>query len=137
YIINITLISQYTILPYTTLFRYVKGLQKIFGTKKENKNIKLQIEEGEIFGLLGPSGARKTTMIKMLTGELNKTSGEIQVLGKQPSEFHTSAFKSQIGILSDNSALYERLTVFDNLKLFASLYGAPLERIDEILKMMD
>jgi len=76
-------------------------------------------------------------MIKMLTGELNKTSGEIQVLGKQPAEFHTSEFKSQIGILSDNSTLYERLTVFDNLKLFASLYGAPMERIDEILQMMD
>jgi len=115
----------------------VNELQKLFGKKTAIKNIDLHIEEGEIFGLLGPSGAGKTTMIKMLTGELNKTSGEIQVLGKQPSEFHTSAFKSQIGILSDNSALYERLTVFDNLKLFASLYGAPLERIDEILKMMD
>src|SRR5699024_11439780 len=87
--------------------------------------------------ILRRSGAWKKTMIKMITGELNKTSGEIQVLGKQPSKFHTSAFKSQIGILSDNSALYERLTVFDNLKLFASLYGAPLERIDEILNMMD
>lgn len=115
----------------------VNGLQKLFGKKTAIKNIDLHIEEGEIFGLLGPSGAGKTTMIKMLTGELNKTSGEIQVLGKQPSEFHTSEFKSQIGILSDNSALYERLTVFDNLKLFASLYGAPLERIDEILNMMD
>ena len=115
----------------------VKGLQKVFGTKTAIKNIDLQIEEGEIFGLLGPSGAGKTTMIKMLTGELNKTGGEIQVLGKQPAAFHTSEFKSQIGILSDNSALYERLTVFDNLKLFASLYGAPMERIDEILKMMD
>src|SRR5699024_1822564 len=115
----------------------VNGLQKLFGKKIAIKNIDLHIEEGEIFGLLGPSGAGKTTMIKMLTGEVNKTSGEIQVLGKQPSEFHTSAFKSQIGIISDNNALYERLTVFDNLKLFASLYGAPLERIDEILKMMD
>lgn len=115
----------------------VNGLQKVFGKKTAIKNIDLHIEEGEIFGLLGPSGAGKTTMIKMLTGELNKTGGEIQVLGKRPSEFNTSEFKSQIGILSDNSALYERLTVFDNLKLFASLYGAPLERIDEILKMMD
>lgn len=115
----------------------VNGLQKTFGKKTAIKNIDLQIEEGEIFGLLGPSGAGKTTMIKMLTGELNRTKGDIQVLGKKPSEFNTSTFKSQIGILSDNSALYERLTVYDNLKLFASLYGAPLERIDEVLQMMD
>lgn len=115
----------------------VNGLQKTFGKKTAIKSIDLQIEEGEIFGLLGPSGAGKTTMIKMLTGELNKTAGQIEVLGKKPSEFNTSAFKSQIGILSDNSALYERLTVYDNLKLFASLYGAPLERIDEVLEVLD
>src|SRR5699024_12352402 len=63
----------------------MNGLQKLFGKKTAIKNIDLHIEEGEIFGLLGPSGAGKTMMIKMLTGELNKTSGEIQVLGKQPS----------------------------------------------------
>src|SRR5690625_1557329 len=115
----------------------VKGLKKVFGNKTAIQDVDLQIVEGEIFGLLGPSGAGKTTMIKMLTGELDKTAGDIRVLGMEPARFHTIDFKSQIGILSDNSALYERLTVYDNLKLFATLYGAPLSRIEEILKMMD
>jgi len=114
----------------------VNGLQKVFGKKTAIADVNLQIAEGEIFGLLGPSGAGKTTMIKMLTGELNKTAGDIQVLGMEPTKFHTNAFKAQIGILSDNSALYERLTVYDNLKLFAKLYEAPLSRIDETLEMV-
>src|SRR5690625_6473200 len=54
----------------------VNGLQKVFGKNSAIKNIDLQIVEGEIFGLLGPSGAGKTTMIKMLTGELDKTAGD-------------------------------------------------------------
>lgn len=112
-------------------------ITKNFGTKTAIADISLQIKEGEIFGLLGPSGAGKTTMIKMLTGELNKTAGDVQVLGMNPGQFHTTAFKSQIGILSDNSALYEKLTVYDNLKMFAKLYGAPLSRIDEMLEMID
>ncbi len=114
----------------------VKGLKKTFGTKKAVKNVSLQIKEGEIFGLLGPSGAGKTTMIKLLTGELTKTAGEMVVLGMKPDKFQSTSFKSQIGILSDNSALYERLTVYDNLKLFCKLYGAPLTRIDEMLRVI-
>lgn len=115
----------------------ITALQKTFGTKTAIADISLQIKEGEIFGLLGPSGAGKTTMIKMLTGELNKTAGDIRVLGSTPDEFHQTSFKSQIGLLSDNSVLYERLTVYDNLKLFAKLYNAPLNRIDEMLEMID
>lgn len=115
----------------------ITALQKTFGKKTAIDDISLQIKEGEIFGLLGPSGAGKTTMIKMLTGELNKTEGDIRVLGATPEEFHKTSFKSQIGLLSDNSVLYERLTVYDNLKLFAQLYDAPLNRIDEMLEMIN
>src|SRR5690625_3545813 len=114
----------------------VNGLKKYFGLKKAVEDVSLQIKEGEIFGLLGPSGAGKTTIIKLLTGELNKTAGEIAVLGMAPENFYSTDFKSQIGILSDNSALYERLTVGDNLKLFCKLYDAPLSRIDEMLSMI-
>ena len=115
----------------------VNGLKKYFGLKKAVEDVSLQIKEGEIFGLLGPSGAGKTTIIKLLTGELNKTAGEIAVLGMAPENFYSTDFKSQIGILSDNSALYERLTVGDNLKLFCKLYDAPLSRIDEMLSMIN
>ena len=115
----------------------INGLKKYFGLKKAVEDVSLQIKEGEIFGLLGPSGAGKTTIIKLLTGELNKTAGEIAVLGMTPEKFYSTDFKSQIGILSDNSALYERLTVGDNLKLFCKLYNAPLSRIDEMLSMIN
>lgn len=56
------------------------------------------------------------------------------VLGKDTTQFGSAHFKSQIGILSDNSSLYERLTIYDNLKLFCKLYHAPLHQIDNILR---
>lgn len=103
---------------------------------KENiaiEDVSFDVKQGEIFGLLGPSGSGKTTTIKILTGQLKSTAGSIEVLGMKPNEFQTAKFKAQIGILSDNSSLYERLTIYDNLKLFCKLYGAQLKQIDEVL----
>lgn len=111
----------------------VKNLHKKFNNKTAIEDVSFNVEQGEIFGLLGPSGSGKTTTIKMLTGELDRTSGELEVLEMPSTSFKSSYFKSQIGILSDNSALYERLTVYDNLKLFCQLYNAPLEQIDVML----
>ena len=115
----------------------VKHLQKDFHSKRVIEDVSFDIKRGEIFGLLGPSGSGKTTIIKILTGELTKTSGEVEVLGLKPDQFKSSLFKSKIGVLSDNSTLYERLTILDNLKLFCKLYGAPLNRIDEVLQMVN
>ncbi|WP_037284144.1 ABC transporter ATP-binding protein [Saccharibacillus sacchari] len=112
----------------------VKGVSKAFGESTAIKSIGFNVKKGEIFGLLGPSGSGKTTTIKILTGELEASAGQVQVLGQHPAEFGSSDFKSRIGLLSDNSALYERLTVYDNLKLFCRLYDVPLQRIDEILQ---
>ncbi|TSB47455.1 ABC transporter ATP-binding protein [Alkalicoccobacillus porphyridii] len=112
----------------------VTGMKKVFGSHTAINNVTLTVKKGEIFGLLGPSGSGKTTTNKILTGELKPTSGEVKVLGMNSTKFGTSEFKSKIGILSDNSSLYERLTVYDNLKLFCKLYGAPLEQIDVLLK---
>ncbi|KWX79211.1 bacitracin ABC transporter ATP-binding protein [Paenibacillus riograndensis] len=110
------------------------GMRKAFGGKTVIKNLSFKVKQGEIFGFLGPSGSGKTTTIKMLTGELAPTDGNLEVLGMEPAKFGTADFKSEIGILSDNSSLYERLTVYDNLKLFGKLYGAPLNRIEVILR---
>lgn len=112
----------------------VKDLRKSFNDKIALEHVNFEVEQGEIFGLLGPSGSGKTTTIKILTGELKKTAGDVSVLSMTANDFMTSDFKSQIGILSDNSALYERLTVYDNLKLFCKLYGASLEQIDKVLR---
>lgn len=111
----------------------VTGLQKVFGTTAAVRQLSFNVKRGEIFGLLGPSGSGKTTTIKILTGELTASAGDVNVLGFEPAQFGTAAFKSRIGILSDNSALYERLSIYDNLKLFCKLYDVPLNRIGEIL----
>ncbi|MBH0166816.1 ABC transporter ATP-binding protein [Fictibacillus sp. 7GRE50] len=112
----------------------VKGMQKIFGAHTAIKNVSFNVKQGEIFGFLGPSGSGKTTTVKVLTGELKQTVGDVKVLGIDSANFGTSEFKSQIGILSDNSSLYERLTIYDNLKLFCKLYRAPLKQIDVVLR---
>ncbi|WYP26466.1 ABC transporter ATP-binding protein [Alkalihalobacillus sp. FSL W8-0930] len=112
----------------------VNGLKKTFGSHTAIKNVTLHVKKGEIFGLLGPSGSGKTTTNKILTGELSPTSGEVNVLGMTSSKFGSASFRSKIGILSDNSSLYERLTVYDNLKLFCKLYGVPVSQIDVLLK---
>ena len=112
----------------------VSGLRKAFNRNDAIRDVSFNVGEGEIWGLLGPSGSGKTTTIKILTGELKKSAGDVKVLGFGPDSFQTAGFKSQIGLLSDNSSLYERLTVYDNLKLSCQLYNAPLQQIDLLLR---
>src|SRR5699024_5830319 len=92
----------------------VANLEKIFPETKALKNVNFEVEKGEIFGFLGPSGSGKTTTINILTGQMSSTSGEVEVLNFNESSLKSSKFRSEIGILTDNSALYERLTVHDN-----------------------
>ncbi|ASN04989.1 ABC transporter ATP-binding protein [Virgibacillus necropolis] len=115
----------------------VNGLRKVFNKTTAIDDVNFAVKQGEIFGFLGPSGSGKTTTIKILTGELEKTAGLVKVLGFNSNAFKSADFKSQIGILSDNSSLYERLTVYDNLKLFCKLYNAPLEQIDVMLRKVN
>ncbi|WP_100009808.1 ABC transporter ATP-binding protein [Lentibacillus sediminis] len=115
----------------------VRGLRKTFSSNTAVEDVNFQVKRGEIFGFLGPSGSGKTTTIKILTGELSKTAGEVEVLGMPADRFKSSAFKAKIGILSDNSALYQRLTVYDNLKLFCQLYHATTDKIDDVLETVN
>ena len=115
----------------------VNRIEKKFKNETAIKEVSFDVMKGEIFGLLGPSGAGKTTMIKIMTGELSATSGDCEVLSLQSREFNSARFKSQIGILSDNSALYERLTIYDNLKLFCKLYGESVKAIEEVLQLVN
>ncbi len=111
-------------------------LTKTFGNVKALDHCDLEIRKGEIFGYLGPSGAGKTTTIKLLTGQLHSDGGEVTVLGKNP---FSPEIRNQIGIMSDMSGLYEKMTVYENLDIFADIYGVKnkKKKIRETLEAVD
>ena len=103
-----------------------------FAEKEVLKGIDLKIQRGEIFGLLGPSGAGKTTLIKILTGQLRQTEGEAMLLGSNTR--HAQDVHRKLGMMMDNFGLYERLSCYDNLKVFAGIYNVSGKKVDEALK---
>lgn len=111
---------------------YCMNVQKSFSGKKVLSGIDFEIKDGEIFGLLGPSGAGKTTLIKILTGQLDFDSGTVTVMNKSVASL-TGIDKKNIGIMMDQFGVYERLSCFDNLKIFADIYGIPHSKINEVL----
>lgn len=110
----------------------VSGLSHSYGEKTVLKNINFGIEEGEIFGLLGPSGAGKTTIIKILTGQLIATKGESVLLNKNTGKLSGADYNS-IGIMMDNFGLYERMSCYDNLKFFCKIMGIDNAKIYDVL----
>ena len=109
-----------------------KNIVKTFGSKIALNSINFEIKEGEIFGFLGPSGSGKTTMINIITGQLLPDSGITQLLGKDSQDLHPTDLE-KIGIVSDQSGFYEKLSLEKNLLLYAKLYGVNLNRVDELL----
>lgn len=115
----------------------VKQLMKTFQNKTALKDVTFTIRKGETFGLLGPSGSGKTTTIKILTGQLLPTSGDALVFNNGLQHLNKPSTMKRIGILTDNSSLYERLTIFDNLSLYCDLYDVNKKRIDEVLETVN
>ena len=109
-----------------------KNIVKTFGTKIALNKINFEIKEGEIFGFLGPSGSGKTTMINILTGQLLQDGGNSQLLGKDSHSLNSTDLE-KIGIVSDKSGFYEKLSLEKNLLLYAKLYDVNLNRVDELL----
>ena len=93
-----------------------------FKAKRVLCHLSFEVERGECFGFLGPSGAGKTTTIKLLTRQLVKDSGRIMLFGRA-IEHATNGDYERIGILSDTSALYERMTIEENLRFYAKVRG--------------
>ena len=111
----------------------IDHLSKKFDKDFVLKDVNAVLHKGEILGFLGPSGAGKTTTIKILTGQLLPTSGAAEVLGIDCRKIDERIYE-QIGIVTDSSGVYERMTDFDNLKYFARILNVPLENIDPLLK---
>ncbi|MBG9791686.1 bacitracin ABC transporter ATP-binding protein [Paenibacillus dendritiformis] len=117
-----------------------RSLTKMFGNKSALRSLDFVVYTGETFGFLGPSGSGKTTTIKILTAQLLPTSGTARVFGQdvaQMTEAERCHHWSRIGILTDNSALYDRLSVQDNLELFCKLYQVPASRVPEALEQVN
>ncbi len=111
----------------------MKNVRKDFKGNTALKSLTFEVKQGEIFGFLGPSGAGKTTTIKLLTSQLLPTSGEIKVFGKDVFTNKKELFENT-GVLSDNSGVYERLSVWDNLLLYAKLKNVSTKSIEDILE---
>ncbi len=110
-----------------------KDVYKSFSGKNVLLGIDFEIGRGEIFGLLGPSGAGKTTLIKILTGQLTFDKGEVVVFDKIVESL-SGEDKKNIGIMMDQFGVYERLSSIDNLKIFADIYGVPHKKIKSTLE---
>ncbi|WP_100064976.1 ABC transporter ATP-binding protein [Miniphocaeibacter massiliensis] len=111
----------------------VSKISKEFNGKKAIKRIDFKIKYGEIFGFLGPSGAGKTTTIKMLTGQLKPSTGEAYILGKNVKNINTNIY-GKIGLVTDNSGLYDRLTVMENMQVYCKLHNVKKEEADKLLE---
>lgn len=111
----------------------MKKVNKKFSGKTALENISFSILKGEIFGFLGPSGSGKTTTINILTGQLAQDSGEAYLLGKAVSELGRNEF-SNMGIVSDTSGFYEKMTVYKNLLIYAKIHGVLAIEITNLLQ---
>jgi ABC-2 type transport system ATP-binding protein len=118
----------------------VSDLTKFYRDFPAVNHINFKVNGGEIFGFLGPNGAGKTTTIKMLTGLIQPTEGTAIIQGK---DIRTQIvdIKKTIGVVTENSNLYDELSVLDNLRFVGQLYGVSRldreKRIDELLKRFD
>ncbi|MCG3224304.1 MAG: ABC transporter ATP-binding protein [Candidatus Heimdallarchaeota archaeon] len=116
------------------------NLTKMFHKLKAVDELNLEIKEAEIYSLLGPNGSGKTTTVRMLTGLLRPTIGGAKVLGLDISD-NLQEIRGRVGHLTETPALYERLTVRQNLDFFAKLYKVPeteiKPRIEEIADLFE
>ena len=118
----------------------MRGVSRRFEDREVLSGIDLAVRRGTILGVIGPSGAGKTTTIRMLTGAIAPTTGEVAVLGRDPKHFRRSE-RERIGYMPQSFTLYEDLTAGENIDFVASLFGMlwrkRRRRVREVLKLVD
>jgi ABC-2 type transport system ATP-binding protein len=118
----------------------VTNLRKVYGGKAAVDGLSLRVPRGSFFGFLGPNGAGKSTTIRMLTGLIPPTSGTIELLGL-PMPAEELAIKQQIGLVPDDSLLFDRLTGLEFLEFVGRMYSLerPLarQRAAELLELFE
>ncbi|AIQ49028.1 ABC transporter ATP-binding protein [Paenibacillus sp. FSL R7-0273] len=116
----------------------VNHVSRAFGSKTVLKDISLQVNRAETFGLLGPSGSGKTTLVKLLTGIDEASSGDVQVMGVTMPKL---TMLQQIGYMAQSDALYTELSAKENLEFFAALYGLKggnrTRRIGDVMELVN
>jgi len=110
----------------------MNNIHKSFGPKKVINDVSITINNGELIGFLGPSGAGKTTTINLLTGQMRQDSGTASILGRDTTTLNHECYR-QIGIVSDNSGLYENINAYDNLLVFARILNTGTDKIHHLL----
>lgn len=103
-----------------------RGLVKSYGAVQALREVDLEVGRGELFGLIGPDGAGKTTLIRILMTLLLADQGEARVLGRDVVKDYR-VLRRQLGYMPGRFSLYEDLTVEENLSLFASIFGTSIE----------
>jgi ABC-2 type transport system ATP-binding protein len=117
-----------------------KGLSKHFGNNIAVNKLDLNIPKGSIYGFLGPNGCGKSTSIRLLTGLLEASEGDVTILGK-PLLGHEESLKKRIGYMTQKFSLYDDLTVQENLNFVGAIYGfagkRKKARLEELLALYD
>ncbi len=118
----------------------IEGATKMFGGLAAVRNVSLNVPSGTILGMIGPSGAGKTTTIRLMTGALRPTRGVVRVLGEDPVHFRRRT-RERIGYMPQLFTLYPDLTASENVDFVASLFGLlwlrRRRRVREVLKVVD
>jgi len=111
----------------------INNLTKHYGRVKAVENLSLQVDRGNVFGILGPNGSGKTTTLGILLDVINKTSGEFTWFGEPP----TKEMRKRIGAILETPIFYPYLSAVQNLEIVARIKGAPRENIEPVLERVE
>ena len=130
--LNIFSVHRYAAMNQSSTAIQVRGLRKSYGDVEAVRGIDLEVSTGEVFALLGPNGAGKTTTIEILEGYLQRSAGDVRVLGYDPARKET-ALRERIGIVLQSTGAQPYLNVEETIDLFRGYYPHPMP-LEDVLQ---